>query len=101
MEMITKYHTFRQYHRRKTDSWPEQHQRPYLGQINFYWINNLVIAIICSLLLLNSSVAAEATQVCIYNTNIGLILFSFLSFVYYYDYFDRMFSIHLQKKICF
>lgn len=69
MEMTTNHHTFRQYHRRKGDVRSEQHQIPYLSHMNFYWINNLVVALICSLLLLNSSVASETTQVCFY-TNI-------------------------------
>lgn len=66
MGLNTKYYTFRQYHRRKEDSWPDRHQRPYLYHMNFYWINKLIVALICSLLLLNSSVAAETIQVCKY-----------------------------------
>lgn len=85
MEMTKKYYTFREYHRRKRNCWPEQHQLPYLCHMNFYWINNLVVALICSLLLLNSCVAAETTQVCVF-TNINVILFSFLHLYIYYKF---------------
>lgn len=66
MEMTTKLNTFRLYHRRKRDSWPEQHRRPYHRHMHFFWINNLVVALICSMFLLNSCVAAETTQVWYY-----------------------------------
>lgn len=60
MEMATAYHTTRQYHRRKRVNPCSRH---HFRQMDFYWINNLVVALICSMLVSYSS-AALTTEVC-------------------------------------
>lgn len=71
--MARTYHTSRQHHRRKRPNLQciqqpqqpqpqqqQQQQQQYLRQSNFYWINNLAVVFICSLLFLHCSKTTSA-----------------------------------------